>query len=161
MARSLSVAALQALYSEESGEAFIMLLTLSHPTWPEVIRVSSDSVDTMSRGLKFTAFPFDIKLPNDDDRQPPAATLEIDNVSRDIVMGVRAIPPTSKPIQVKIEIVLASSPDTVEIAYTDFLLRDVQYDAYKVTGTLRWDDVLAEPFPGDQVTPATQPGVFY
>ncbi len=70
MAKTLSAAALAALYAEESGETLIILLTLTHPTWPTPIRVTSDSVDTSSRGLTFTAFPFDITLPNDDDQQP-------------------------------------------------------------------------------------------
>jgi len=50
MPRTLSSLALQGIYSQETGTAYIVLLTLSHPTLPAPIRVTSDAVITVSQG---------------------------------------------------------------------------------------------------------------
>ena len=96
-------------------------------------------------------------LPDDDDEKPPTVTLSITAVDRQVVSAVRGI---DGDMTVTIEVVLASSPDTVEAGPFDFTLRGVTYDAMTIQGTLAYEDVLNEPFPGDSFTPSRFPGVF-
>jgi hypothetical protein len=155
---SLSTTALQAAYSSETGTAFIILLTLSHPSIPIPIRVTSDSVITVSRGNTFISYPFMVTLPSDDADQIPQATLVIDNVDRAIVTSLRQI--GMVPANLLIEIVTSNLPDTVEFSSGSLTLREVEGDGVSVSGTLKFEEILGEAFPGDSVTPATLPGVF-
>ena len=158
MPRTLSSIALQGVYSQQTGTAYIVLLTLSHPTLPVPIRVTSDAVNTVSGGNTFIPYPFLITLPTDDDVQPARAALTIDNVDRAIITSLRNIGTT--PATLLIEIVTSNTPDTVEFSSGNLTLRDVQGDAVSVTGVLGFEEILAEGFPGDSVSPLTVPGVF-
>lgn len=157
MPRTLTTAARAALYSAETGEAVLILLTLAHADLPAPIRVTSDSVETVSRGDTFLAFPFEISLPDDDDERPPEMRLTIDNVGREIVDAVRSI---TTPATVLMEIVLGSAPDTVEVAFPDFELVDVTMDALAVSGRLTLESFDIEPYPAGEMNPIDFPGLF-
>ena len=157
MSRTLSLSARQALFSAETGDAFLILLTLSHPSLIDPIRVSSDAVDTLSRTLLFTAFPFDLVIPDDTQGTGPRARLVIDNIDRSIVSALRGI--TSAPSAL-IEIVRTADPDTVEASFPDFKLTNVVYDALSVSGDLTVEDFTAEPWPQAVFSPANFPGMF-
>jgi hypothetical protein len=157
VSRSLTAAARRALFASETGEAFLILLTLSHPDLEAPLRVTSDAVDTASRGDTFTSYPFDLALPDDTDGRAPRARLTIDNVDRAIVRAVRGLdtPPT-----VLIEIVRAAEPDTPEARFVDFRLTNVTYDAHLVQGDLSVEDFTTEPFPAGIFSPSLFPGLF-
>src|SRR5690606_26781497 len=120
-----SVLARQALYAPQTEDAFLVLLTLDHENLSAPVRVSSDAVDTESRGEVFVAFPFSLSLPDDEDGRSPRARLVIDNVDRQVVQAVRAL--SSAPTLL-IEVVRAADPDTVEARFADFRLVNVAYD---------------------------------
>ena len=157
MPRSLTQTAKAAFYSQETGEAVLILLTLSHADLPAPIRVTSDAVDTVSRGDPFLAFPFQITLPDDDDERPPEMRLTIDHVGREIVDAVRSI---NTPATVLLEIVLGSDTDTVEVAFPDFELVDVTMDALTVSGRLTLESFEIEPYPAGLMNPTDFPGLF-
>lgn len=157
MSRSVSSLTKQALHAPETGEAFLILLTLNHAGLSEPIRVTSDAVTTVSRGNSFVAFPFELILPDDLDDRAPRARLVIDNIDRQIVQAVRGL---TSPLTVLIEIVRAAAPDTVEAQFVDFKLTNVSYDAYKVEGNLTIEDFTAEPFPAAVFSPSLFPGLF-
>lgn len=157
MSRSLSQLARQALFAPETGEAFLVLLTISHPGLEQPIRITSDAVDTQSRGLGFIAFPFDIVIPDDTEGASPRARVTIDNIDRTIVAAVRSM---NAPATVLIEIVRAADADTVEAAFPDFRLINVSYDARTVSGDLAIEDFTAEPWPASRFSPAGFPGLF-
>lgn len=157
MSRNLSTTMRQALNAPETGEAFLVLLTLSHADLPDPIRVTSDAVATESRGNSFTPFPFDLTLPDDLDDRAARAKLAIDNIDREIVRAVRSL--TTAP-NVLIEIVRAAAPDTVEAQFIDFRLTNVSYDVYKVEGILSIEDFTAEPYPAATFSPSLFPGLF-
>lgn len=157
MARSISLTAEQAINAPETGEVFIVLLTIDHADIDPPIRVSSDAVDTMSRGNTFVAFPFELSLPDDTDDRPPRARLRIDNVDRKIVKAIRSI--NSAP-SVLIEIVRGDDPDTVEATFPDFQLREIAYDVLVVEGALTVEELEGEPYPARVFSPADFPGLF-
>jgi len=147
----------QAVHAPETGEAFLLLLTLSHANLDDPLRFTSDGVDTVSRGYTFIAFPFQISLPPRSQDQPPKMQLTIDNVDRQIVQTIREI--QSAPT-IKVEIVLASTPDTVEAIFPDFILLNAQYDRLTVQGDLVIEMLEREPFPADTYNPSDFPGLF-
>lgn len=158
MPRTLSNTARRALYAQETGEVFLLLLVISHPSLPAPIRVVNNSEDVVSGGFTYQRFPFELALPPESDEAPPTVTLRIANADRQIVQAVRSL--AGEAMTVDLSVILASSPDTIEAGPYRFTLRDVSYDAAIVEGTLRFEDVLNEPFPADSFTPARFPGLF-
>ena len=157
MSRPVSAAARAALNAQQTAEAFITLLTIDHADLASPIRVCNDAVDTVSNGNTFVAFPFQLTLPTDADGVPVRAQLVIDNVDQQIVTAVRSI--ATAPT-VLIQLVLASTPDTIEMAWPDFLLKDVSYDALIVSGQLTFERYEVEPYPARRMTPTNFPGMF-
>jgi hypothetical protein len=121
-------------------------------------RYAACAVATVSQGATFIPYPFLLTLPTDDDLQPARARLTIDNVDRAIITSLRNIGTT--PATLLIEIVTSNTPDTVEFSSGNLTLRNVEGDAVSVIGELGCEEILAEGFPGDSVSPLTVPGVF-
>lgn len=157
MPRDVSQTLREAVHGQETGEAFLVLLTLNHDDLAAPIRVVNDGADLASRGETFQAFPFRLALPSDMDERPPRMRLQIDNVDRTVVQALRSI---SGAPTVLVEVVLASDPDTVEASFPDFVLRAADYDALAVTGELVLERFIHEPFPAQRFTPANFPGLF-
>lgn len=156
--RTLSLAARQAIFARETGEAFILLLVLSHPSLSPPIRVCNNSADLVSGGDTYQKFPFELNIPPDTEEAPPTVRLAIANADRAIVEAVRSL--AGEAITATLSVVMASSPDSIEAGPFSFSIRDVSYDAAIVEGTLMFEDVLNEPFPADSFTPGRFPGVF-
>jgi hypothetical protein len=170
MSRDVSLTARQAIAAPESDETWIQLLTITHPSLPEPVRVSSDPTQvldiddaqgpvygTVSRGQSYVHWPFEIHLPAEDGEQLPRVRLVIDNVDRRIAEGLRTI---QGPPEVALEVVLASDPDTVEAGPFLMTLRRAVYDAAAISADLAFEDILNQAIPGDSFTPATTPGLF-
>lgn len=156
MPRTLSATAVASLNAQETGEVWLVLLTISHPDLPTPIRVVNNNEDITSRGNVYQAFPFEIVLPGEDPDSPPRASIRIDNVDRSVIGLIRSI--SSAP-SVTIEVILASQPNTVEIAYSSLALRNVRYDPSTIEGELFFEPLFNEPITAT-MTPSRFPGLF-
>ena len=159
MSRSLSAQAVTDLLAAQSGDPFLVLVRISHPGMSPDITVTSDGVATVSNGTTFVAYPFSIKLPSDTEEREPKAFLQISNVDRAIVTALRSLPQDPPP-SVTMQIVMASTPDTVEANFPDFDMVNGQYDLDLVTGELGVERMLLEPYPVARMTPGRFPGLF-
>lgn len=168
MSRTTSTAFRSAVYSPQTSEVFVLLLTLNHSDLATPIRVSTDNADTFTvdgttvRGTisnrnNFVFLPMEITLPDDSEESVTQAKIVIDNIDRDILASIRGL--DSSPT-ISIQVVLASSPNTYEAQFNDFVLRDVTADALTIQGTLSLDNFLNEPFPGGTMFPSNFPGLF-
>lgn len=166
MSRQLSNAARQAVYAQQTGEAFIILLTISHPDWAQPIRLASDAMELLpnanvrgviSRGMEYVYLPFTINLPQQDESSTARATVSIDNIDRRIVAAVRG---ATSAVNISIEIILASQPDIVEVSMQDFKMDRVTYDSLTVTGDISVESFELEPYPSKRFTPSDFPGLF-
>lgn len=165
MSRTVSSNARAGFYAQNTDEVYTTLVTIDHADLTEPIRVTQDPMEELSTGVKgvisrgneFVALPFDFIMPNQDGNKSPRARLKIDNISREIVAGARAI---SSPATVTVEIVMSSSPDTVEAVLDGFKLRDITYDSFTVEGDLTIELFEDEPFPAGRMTPSRFPGAF-
>jgi hypothetical protein len=166
--RVLSLNFREALFAQESGEVPIMLLTITHPEPAEPIYLSTDATErfstdplmyrTRSRGIDFLYAGIDVTLPDEQDKSPPASKLTIANVTRDLIPLARSV---STPPSVKIEAVLASDPDTVEMTWPAMDMSNLTYDASFLTFDLTMDALVTEPYPAGSFSPAYFPGLFY
>lgn len=147
----------QAAFLQETDDVFLVLLTIDHTDINPPIRVVNNNEDITSNGNVFVAYPFDIQLPDSMEDSPPRARLVIDNISREIAQAIRNI---STPATVLIEIIRAADPDTIEMTFATFNLKNVKWDVFKVSGDLVMENMEIEPFPAGQFSPAYFPGLF-
>lgn len=159
--RTLSPAMLAALHAQETGEVVLARIIITHPLIiGGPLRLVQNLQDVVAGGNTYTAFPFQITLPDEDEAgATPRIKLVIDNVDRSIVATIRSLPP-SPPPSVDIEIFLASQPNVVEVSYTGLTLRTVPYDVFTIEGDLVLDEDDREPYPQNAMTPALFPGLF-
>lgn len=167
MSRTLSLTLRRAMNAQETGEVPVVLLTISHPSFPDIARLSSDPTTrlseaplkygTVSRGQTFIFAPFSTALPDDVDQRAPTARFMIENVSRDLVETIRSV---STPATASIELVLASSPDDVEMEFPAFDIRSANYNANIMTLELSIDALTDEPYPAGNFDPSAFPGLF-
>lgn len=164
--RNLSLTTRQAIYGSQTKQAFIVLLTISHPNWTDDVRISSDPTQllpvasvrgTLSNGDEYLFGNFNITLPSQDGTQVTRATISVDNVSREIVRQLRQ---ADSKVNVSLQVVLSSNPDLVEVTVSDFKLERVNYDAFVVSGDISIEYFDLEPFPYQRFTPSKFPAMF-
>jgi hypothetical protein len=166
--RILSLNFRKALFPQESGEVPIFLLTITHPILNQPILLSTDATTrlstdplvygTISRSLTFLYAGVDVTIPDEQDKTPPASKLTIQNVTRDLIPLARSV---STPPSVKIEAVLASALDSVEMTWPALDMSNLTYDANQLVFDLTMDALVTEPFPSGTFSPAYFPALFF
>ena len=134
----------------------LVLLTISHPSLAEDIRVVNNLVAITSNALEYIAFPFDIQLPDSKEDSQPSAKLTISNVSREIGQAIRLI---STPPSVKIAVVRQDTPDIVEAQFVGMRLNNVKYDMMMVSADLEFEDLTREEYPSLKFSPSIFRGI--
>lgn len=157
-----------ALFSQESSEIPIFLLTITHPSLITPIYISTDATaristdpliyGTVSRTIQFLYTSAYVTLPDEQDKLPPACKLTIQNVTRDIIPLARSV---STPPSVKIEAVLASALDSVEMTWPVMDMSNLTYNAATLEFDLTMDALVTEPYPSGTFSPAAFGGLFF
>lgn len=151
---------------QSTTEVWITLLTISHPSFLDDVRISDDptvllpiagSRGTITNGLEHVFCPFTIQLPPQNETGVAQAEISVDNVGEELMKPIRE---AGSAVNVKVQIVLASTPDHIEKEYDGLQLQVVDYDALTVSGNLGMEWFELEPFPSGRYTPRTAPGVF-
>jgi len=157
VANTLSPELLAQIFAQNSNDPFLTLVTLSHETFAEDIRLVNNSKDVTSRGNVFSAFPMKIRLPVDDGETARDFSIEFDNASLELIEEIRSV--TNK-INVKLEMILASIPDDVQMAFDDLVIAGVTYSAQRITAKIMLDSFLNVEMTSEKYTPSNFPGVF-
>ena len=156
----------EAVFGQETDEAFIILLTIEGDDLTTPIRVASDPMELLpsagvrgviSRSNEYVYLPLNIELPQQDDSGIARARVTIDNIDRRVVEGARS---ATRGLSVTIEIVLSSDPDTVEVSVPDFRFESVRYNAMTISGDISLEFFDTEPLPAGRFTPSRWPGIF-
>ncbi len=154
--RTLSATALTSMFAQQTDEVWLILLTITHASLAQPIRVVNNKANITSNGNLFVALAFEIEPPGEDPEAPLSSRLRIDNVDRVIVDSLRGI--SSAP-EATIQIILASTPNTIEAEFEGMTVRDVKYDAGAITAELRFEQIMTEPIT-ISITPTHFPGLF-
>ena len=150
MSNQLSPELIAQLFAQESGDPFLTLATLTHPSFAQPIRLVDNVDDITSRSEVFKAFPFRIVLPIDDGETDREVSIEFDNVSLELIDEIRTV---TDPIDVKLEMVLASAPNQVQIELSELKIRQVEYSPTVVNCKLTMDDFLGAALTSERYTP--------
>lgn len=157
MSNTLSPQLLAQLFSRQSDDPFLILLTLSHETFATDFRLVNNSVNVVSRGETYLAFPFQITLPIDDGETAREFAIQFDNVSLFILDGIRT---ATTPIRVNIEMILASIPDAVQFSFGEAEIRTISYNQSTVQANLYLDSFLNTEMTSETYKPTNFPGLF-
>lgn len=157
MSRNVSATARLAIYAAQTDQVFLQLIEIDHEDLEDTLRFVNNTQSVVHGGNTYLPFPFRIDLPDEKEDTITNATLTIDNVDRQIVTAVRTLA-TAPTITWKL--VLASSPDTVEAGPFEFVLRNVRYSLYTVSGELVYEDRLNLEIPKLKFTPEYFGGLF-
>ena len=160
-----------AAYAQETGRVPIALITLSHPSLADDIRISTDPTQrieefttdldvvygTISNGLTYLFLPVRIKLPDETEEGPGDMTLEIDNIHRAYIEAIRSV---FTPITCQVDIVMDNALDTIDASWPEFNLTQIKYNDTIITGTLTIETLVTEPYPAHSFIPSYFPGIF-
>lgn len=154
---TLSSALLSQLLSQESGDPFLTLITLEHPSFTSPIRLVNNVDAIVSRGNTYEPFPVKITLPVDDGETFQEVALQMDNVSLYLLDSIRSV---TNQIQVTLEMVLASIPDVVQMSLSELKIGQVIYNAQTIQAKLYLDDFLMSSLTSEKYTPTNFSGIF-
>ena len=134
----------------------LVLLTISHASLAEDIKVVNNKIAITSNGLEYIAFPLQIQLPDAKEDSQPSAKITISNVSREIGQAIRLI---STPPSVTIQVVRQETPDVVEALFVGMIMTNVKYNMMTVTADLAFEDLTRESFPFMKFSPSIFKGI--
>lgn len=158
MPRILSSVAAQSILAEETAEAWLCLLTITHPDL-QTIRIVNNTEPVVRGSAVWNPCSFEASFPDDTDDATPNVSLRIDNVDRDITRQIKALQ-GPRP-QVRLEAVLASQPSVVEMGPFTFSVLQVDFDLMELEVQLGYqEDFLNQGVPAQMYTPSTSPGLF-
>lgn len=156
MSNNISPQLLAQFYGQNSDDPLLMLVTVSHPSF-STVRLVNNTEDITSRSQTFMAFPMLITPPSDDGESAREVSIEFDNVSLELINEFRQI---TSPADVKIEAVLASDPDQVQISYEELKLRNITYDKQRIRAKLYMDSFLNVELTSETYGANNFPGLF-
>jgi hypothetical protein len=184
---TLSAAALKAMFSPDADDTLITLLTITGPGINGPIYLAdnyvrrfeaasvdyallnsatktaiADDPDGLFYGVRSNDhdhifLPFQITLPSEEHDAAPRCSLTINDVTRHLMPVLRTV---TAPPSVLIQLVLASSPDVVEVSFPGFLMGGVSYTTDTISVELTVENLSVEPFPCHTFTPSYFPGMF-
>jgi len=156
--RNFSDNAKENLLAVSADEPFLILLEITHPDLPTPIRVVDDVQNVTSNGEEFIALPFRISLPDDIGGQIPQATLEVDNVGRELTTWLE-ISRGGVGAKCRVMQILRSDPDIVELDIT-LDLTQLIINNQSVQGKIGFLNVLNQAGTSTTFTPTTAPGLW-
>lgn len=171
MSRVLSAAAIQAMFSSETDDTLITLLTIYSPTDNSVILRLADNftqriteTDTeiaygvISRSNTYTFLPLEVTLPGETEDGASNCSIKLNFVTPEAIQIIRE--QLTQPTKILLELVLASTPSTVEASFPGFYITSATYSAESIQLQLGMINYNTEPFPAYGFTPRYFPGLF-
>ena len=156
MPRQLTPTAVRALLAEQSEEVFLLTVRIFGNGFSDIPLVNNFE-DIQVQGVTYSAFPFNIILPNESRDKPPEARIRIDNLDPKIIQAVRTL--QGKP-NFELAIRLASTPDIVEVGPITLSSASAEWDDNWIELTLSSKNLLNEPWPSRNFSPVKFPGLF-
>ena len=143
-----------------------MLLTITHESMAEPVRLSSDPTVNLSlepllfgtrhQGDEYLFVIMSAVLPDDLASSPPQASLAFANVEKSMTAVLRSI---TTPAVVDIAVVDASDPDVIVAEYKSLQTISSSYTAAQVTLEVGREPMTSEPCPCWRMTKSAFPAV--
>ena len=170
----LSPEAIRAMFSSETNQTLIMLLTIYDPADESQVafrfadnytqRITSLTTDqeviygVPSRGQNYVFLPMEVSLPAEQDTGVGSCSLTLQYVTREAIELIRT--ELNKPTKIQLELVLSGSPGVVEAVFPGFYITSATYNADSISFDLTMINLAREPFPCYNFIPSYFPGLF-
>ena len=170
---SLSPEAIKAMFSPDSDEYLICLVTLSnYDDTGNTIRLADGYTQrlteyttdeqvvygTVSNGNSYIFVPINITLPSEEDNAFSRCSISINDVTKVVMPMIQS--DIKRPPTVLMQLVLSSSPNTIEASFSGFYVNSITYSADTVQLEINMINYQTEPFPCFSFTPKYFPGLF-
>lgn len=157
-----------------SDEIYVALFEIDHPDLEKPIRLSTDNTERLSveplyygtrstwRGANPITDPYlwviaSTLLPGDQEDQPAAGTLILENLDAEMVRLVRS---NSGIATLHLAVVLADTPNLIEAEYTNMEIASTDIDAGEIVLSFGREEIEMEPFPAHRMSRNYYPGLF-
>lgn len=164
MPRQLSTTLVSAMMGRSTGLPVLYLLEIEHEDLEEPLRIVNNTEDVVSEGNLYTAMGFELRLPEERDATPRGARIAIDNTSQWLTPTIRTLfGEFEVTIKVATPTDLDANPpvyDNIEFSYLPMQLASVEWNDVTVQGTLSYENLANQPFPGDVFGPHEFQGMF-
>lgn len=151
----MSNAALAQMFAPESNKPFLPLLKIENAAWDDPVYLVRNTEDITSNGDTYSWYPFDVAFPGDSDQIE--LTVSLCNSDRSYIAQIRSATP---PFTVTLSMVVADTPDTIELGPYALDLKTINYDQFIIEGKLSYESIMNETYPGDSFTPDLFPALF-
>ena len=159
MPRSLSLLARQSLTAQETDVVWVALIEIKLASLSRsLIFCSPSNTNITHTSTTWTAFPFELTLPDERDDKPPRVTITIDNIDRQVMAAVRPLK-TAPTIDLSI-VTSADNFAAKEIGPLVFTLQDINVTAQTLTATLEYESILSEAYPATRFDPVQFSAIF-
>ena len=157
MPRHLSTPMARAILAQRTAEVPLACVTISHPGIETIRIVNNNEPIGRLTGL-YRPYSMEPKFPDDGETASPTVQLRIDNVDREVARKLRTLP-MPRP-QCTLELVLASSPDLVEMGPFEFKVLGGDTDITTLELTLgHEEDFYNQGVPAQSYTPSNSRGM--
>lgn len=139
-----------------SADVILLLLTITHASLGDPVRIVRNDEDIVSNGETFYAFPFDFlfEARGEDASQQAAVDIPFFDPRLIGLMRESKVSP-----ELTLEIALASDPDTIEQSFEGMTLDGVEYDATRISGIVARPQLLTRVAPYLAFTLSNFPGI--
>lgn len=151
----LTQPALQAVLSSATSQVFLQCLVISHPDIEDLYLVNNTE-DIVRTESTFQRFPFSVSASTQSEQRPPSITISADAVDQRLITRARQLAGKRERAIIRYEIILASSPDSVEFGPVFFELDGINQGS-DTDMTIRASilkGALDDAFPKGQFTPS-------
>ncbi|WP_180375626.1 DUF1833 family protein [Mesorhizobium sp. 8] len=173
MSKPISLNALRQVDAPASDQVAVFLVIIEHDALERPLRLSSDNtsritIEPLTYGTwstygsedslpePFYYIGMEVIPPDDEEDAEPTSTIVIDVLDADIV-GV--LTSTTVPAAARIAIVMADTPNLVEIETVGLQLKNASGDWGQIALKLSMEDLYDEPFPAMRMTKERFPGL--
>ena len=153
-----SQATTTALQSVSDSQGVLELLLIEHSSFTSPIRIVNDTRDWVIGGNTFVGLPFILKLPSQVKNENPRATLQIDNVGRELTAAIEALPAASS-LTATVRLACRATPDVVDFEFIGQLTA-ISVNQASVSCSFGLDDVMRQPSVRLRFDPFNSPALF-
>lgn len=146
--------------AEQQSEVIITLMTLTHPTLADPLRICNAGEALIHQGEEYDALAFTLRPPDQIDGQLPSLQFTGDNRDRRLSVVLRRSVSVAGYVGVSAALIFASDPDTVQYQYPALQLRLGEYSGDVVSASLTVEPKMEQRTCGTLYTRATTPGAF-
>lgn len=176
-ANAMTQTAVASAFEREAVDDFVNLLEIAIPGEDQPLRFVNAAVERLKgpdgreledqyggpvygclhRGSPYYFLPYSVPLPTSEAGQAPRSSIEVENLTRELVPYLRQIRGRAR---VRIVVVHTSEPDAVQAEFTDLEISGFEYTADTISAELGMDMLTATAFPAHSYTPDCFPGMF-